>query len=107
VLEMHFPAATLRFDTPAVIAIAGADFAPHLDESPVPINTAIHVAANAELSFRHRQSGARAYLAVHGGIDVPRWLGSASTNIRARVGGYRGRRLTKGDVLAIGNGTIV
>ncbi len=107
VIEMHFPAATLRFDAPAVIALSGADFAPHLDESPVPINTAIHIACNSMLSFRHRQSGARAYLAVHGGIDVPRWLGSASTNIRARVGGYRGRRLTKGDVLAIGTGTIV
>ena len=107
VLEMHFPASTIRFDAPAVIAISGADFAPHLDESPVAINTAIHVSSGAVLSFRHRQSGARTYLAVHGGIDVPRWLGSASTNLRARVGGYQGRRLVKEDVLAIGDGTIV
>lgn len=105
-LELHFPAATIRFDAPALIAMSGADFAPHLGESPIPLNTAIHVASGTVLSFRHREAGARTYLAVHGGIDVPGWLGSASTNLRARIGGYHGRRLAKEDVLSIGRGTI-
>jgi biotin-dependent carboxylase-like uncharacterized protein len=44
----------------------------------------------------------RAVVAVAGGIDVPRVLGSRSTCVSARFGGFQGRRLSKGDVLAVG-----
>ncbi|MGA7992819.1 MAG: hypothetical protein WCC53_15400, partial [Thermoanaerobaculia bacterium] len=44
----------------------------------------------------------RAVVAVSGGIDVPKVLGSRSTCVSARFGGFQGRRLRKGDVLAVG-----
>jgi biotin-dependent carboxylase-like uncharacterized protein len=44
----------------------------------------------------------RAIVAVAGGIDVPKVLGSRSTCVSARFGGFQGRRLRKGDVLAVG-----
>ena len=49
-------------------------------------------------------SGCRAYLAVNGGIDVPRVMGSRATMIGKSFGGFEGRRLEKGDVLGIRGG---
>ena len=42
-----------------------------------------------------------AYLAVEGGVDVPRVLGSASTYVRGAIGGFEGRRLRQHDVVPI------
>lgn len=47
-----------------------------------------------------RQS-ACCYLAVEGGIAVPLVLGSASTYVRAGIGGFHGRALQQGDVLPL------
>jgi len=47
----------------------------------------------------------RAYLAVAGGIDVPTVLGSRATYVRAAIGGYEGRALRAGDLLAVGAAT--
>jgi antagonist of KipI len=45
--------------------------------------------------------GGRAWLAISGGIDVPLVLGSRSTDLRGNFGGYQGRALRDGDVLAL------
>jgi len=42
-----------------------------------------------------------AYLAIEGGIRVVPVLGSASTNVRGRIGGFHGRRLEQGDQLPL------
>jgi allophanate hydrolase len=42
-----------------------------------------------------------AYLAIEGGVDVPKVLGSTSTYVRAGIGGFQGRRLQPGDVLPL------
>jgi allophanate hydrolase len=42
-----------------------------------------------------------AYLAIEGGVAVPSVLGSASTYVRAGIGGFRGRRLQARDVLPL------
>lgn len=44
-------------------------------------------------------SGARSYLLVTGGVDVPQVLGSRSTQLRGQFGGHQGRALQKGDRL--------
>ena len=49
--------------------------------------------------------GARAYIAVRGGIDVPKYLGSRSTFTLGKFGGHGGRTLRAGDVLHIGAAT--
>ncbi len=51
------------------------------------------------LTLQPPASGARAYLTVAGGIDVPVILGSRSTHLRSEFGGLAGRFLHKGDVL--------
>ncbi|HXN34106.1 MAG TPA: hypothetical protein VN894_19710 [Polyangiaceae bacterium] len=50
-------------------------------------------------------AGSRArvrYVAVRGGIDVPRVLGGRGTLLVARLGGHEGRPLRRGDVLRVG-----
>jgi len=46
--------------------------------------------------------GARGYLAVRGGIDVPPYLGSRATHVNGKFGGVEGRILQAGDRLAVG-----
>ena len=48
-------------------------------------------------------NGARTYLAIQGGFDVPLVMASASTDLRGGFGGVAGRRLQAGDLLRIGN----
>jgi biotin-dependent carboxylase-like uncharacterized protein len=54
------------------------------------------------LSFGFLKSGARAYIAVAGGIDVPVVLGSRSTYALGALGGHEGRALKAGDTLNVG-----
>src|SRR5262249_32202885 len=94
---------TLRFRSVATIAITGADFNPRLDGSSVPTWQSIDVKAGSTLEFDTVSgAGARAYLAIAGGFDAPTYLGSASTFILGKFGGFTGRVLRSGDVLAIG-----
>ncbi len=99
VLEVTFSGASLRFLAPAVVSITGADLGPELNGGPVARWEAVPVARDDVLAFRQVRSGMRGYLAVAGGIDVPRVLGSRSTYGRSRLGGVDGRPLQAGDVL--------
>ena len=82
-----------------VIAVTGADLTPTLNGQPLPMWQAVRVRAGDVVAFQRLRAGARAYLAVAGGIDVPAFAGSRATNIRAFVGGIEGRAVKKGDVI--------
>ena len=56
------------------------------------------------VSFDFLKKGARAYLAVSGGIDIPVVLGSRSTYTLGALGGHRGRALQPADHLPLGGG---
>jgi antagonist of KipI len=85
-----------------VIAVTGGDLDPRLNGEPLPMWRAIRVREGDEIAFRSPRGGVRAYLAIAGGIEVPAFLGSRATNVRAAVGGIEGRGLKTGDVLRIG-----
>lgn len=93
---------SVAFDGPAVFAVAGAEFDLLLEEQAVPMWSSIHAGAGAVLRFGERRRGARAYLAVAGGIDVPEVLGSRSTHAPTGMGGFRGRSLRRGDRVTFG-----
>jgi antagonist of KipI len=101
-LEMTLLGATLRFDAAAYVAIGGADLRPELDGTAVRTWSAFPVTPGSVLACGSAAAGARAYLAVRGGIDVPPVMGSRSTYARAAVGGLAGRALRAGDRLPIG-----
>jgi urea carboxylase len=102
-LEIAVTGPTLRFRADAIIALTGADFGARIDGVTVSPWNAIAVQQGARLELGSVQGGgARAYLAVAGGFDVPKYLGSRSTFILGKFGGHAGRCLRAGDVLAIG-----
>lgn len=101
VMELHFPAAQLIFHEPALIAVCGADFSAAVHDEPFACWQPVMVKRNSVLHFQKWQWGARAYVAVHGGFNIEKWLGSFSTHLKAGAGGYHGRNLKKGDTIAI------
>jgi urea carboxylase len=99
-LECTMSGPTLRFHSDAVIAIAGADMRATIDRKAAPYWQAIEVKAGSTLQLgAAANAGARAYIAVRGGIDVPEYLGSRSTFILGKFGGHAGRTLRLGDML--------
>ena len=102
-LEIAVLGPTLRFSCDTVIAITGADFDARIDGEPVERWRALQVAAGSTLQMASGQgAGARAYLAVAGGVDVPPYLASRATFILGKFGGHAGRVLRAGDVLHFG-----
>jgi biotin-dependent carboxylase-like uncharacterized protein len=101
-LECAYLGPELRFGEAAVVAVTGAELAPRVDGEERPLWEAFEVPAGATLSFAHLRGGARAYVAVAGGIDVPELLGSRSTYALGSLGGFAGRPLAAGDALPVG-----
>lgn len=101
-LEMALLGATLMFEESLTVAITGARCECKLGPDTVPANQAVEVPPGSILQCGSTTDGARCYLAVQGGFEVPLVMGSASTDVRGRFGGFEGRRLQKGDVLRIG-----
>jgi biotin-dependent carboxylase-like uncharacterized protein len=102
VLEATFLGPELRFTEDAIVAVTGAELPPIVDGREQPSWTAFPVRAGQTLGFDFLRSGARAYIAVAGGIDVPVVLASRSTYLLGALGGHEGRTLRAGDVLPIG-----
>jgi len=100
-LECTLRGPALVADDSCLVAITGADFDAHVNGAPVPMWTSTVLGAGDRLSFASRRSGARAYIAVAGGIEADRWLGSQSTYVLAARGGMSGRPLKAGDVLMV------
>ena len=101
-LEMTLLGATLEFERSMIVAVSGASCDCKVGQYRFPQNTAVEVSAGGVLQCGSMMGGARAYLAIQGGVDVPLVMGSASTDVRGGFGGVAGRRLQAGDTLRIG-----
>lgn len=101
-LECQFIGPSLRFSAPAVVALTGADMQATLDDDPCPVWESFAVAAGQTLAMSFAVTGARAYIAIAGAIDVPLWLGSRATFRLAGVGGHEGGALASGQTVAVG-----
>ncbi|WP_421721995.1 urea carboxylase [Alloalcanivorax xenomutans] len=99
-LECTLNGPTLRFNRDTRIALTGADMGATLDGESVPRYQAVTVIAGQTLKLgKVNGTGARAYLAVAGGIQCEPYLGSRSTFTLGQFGGHGGRALRTGDVL--------
>jgi len=96
-LEVTLSGPALEFESNCVIAIAGAEFVVTVDGEVAPHAQAFAVASRSKVEFATRLRGARAYLAVDGGFEVPLTLGSRATHVASHLGGLEGRPLRKGD----------
>jgi antagonist of KipI len=95
-LEITILGPELVFAEDTLVALTGAEF-----HGPFPKHRPVLVPGGAKMPIGRVQRGARAYLAVAGGISVEPTLGSRSTYLPGRFGGYQGRALRRGDVLTL------
>jgi antagonist of KipI len=102
-LEVTLLGPQLEFEDERVIAVAGAEFEIFVDRKAMPMHAPFVVAAESQLRFGARRRGARAYVAIAGGIVVPRTLGSRSTHLISGIGGIDGRPVRAGDRLPLGD----
>ena len=102
-LEVTWLGPELEFEQAVACALTGAEFDLMLDGRTVARNAVWQAARGSRLTIGARRRGARAYLAVKGGIAVPRYLGSRATHVASRMGGLHGRALEAGDRLPIGS----
>lgn len=94
----------LRFDEPTHVCVTGAPTTVTVDGAVVPQWRPVRVPAGGVLDVGAVSGpGLRVYVLIAGGIDVPEFLGSASTFTLGRFGGLDGRTLREGDVLALGD----
>jgi len=99
-LEITLSGPLLRFNCAAVVAVTGAEIPLRLNDRAVPMNTALLIEAGSVLSLGTLAgAGARSYLCLRGGLQVPDYLGSKSTFTLGQFGGHGGRALRAGDVL--------
>ena len=101
-LECALMGPELTFPEPTRVCVTGARMPITLDGVAQPLDTVLEVAAGQTLSSGFAAAGARAYLAVAGGVDVPEVLGSRSTYALGALGGFHGRSLQAGDQLPVG-----
>jgi biotin-dependent carboxylase-like uncharacterized protein len=88
--------------SPTRCAIAGADCGASVDDRIVDTWSSFIVPAGGRLRLHRPAAGMRTIVAFDGGIDVPIVLGSRTTDVMARFGGYLGRALRAGDTLDLG-----
>lgn len=101
-LEMTVTGVTVQAQRDIWAAVVGtSDGQVFLNDQRVPPNQSL-LLAPGDLLRIPKTGGARAYLAVQGGVDVPRLLGSRSTDLMAGFGGFQGRSIKSGDVLPVG-----
>lgn len=102
VLECALMGPELTFTQDTHVAVTGARMQPKVDGEDRPMDTVLEIRAGQTLSLGFAGAGARGYVAVSGGIDVPEALGSRSTYALGSLGGLEGRPLQAGDVLNVG-----
>jgi len=102
-LEVLLPGLRMKALTEMAIAVTGGDLSPTLNGHAVEMWRVIRAHKGDVLHFSRLRTGCRAYITVSGGIDVPPVLGSKSTLLQGKLGGYEGRVLGKGDILKVGD----
>ncbi|MEW9676142.1 biotin-dependent carboxyltransferase family protein [Lentibacillus sp. L22] len=102
-LEATYMGPALEFQEDATIALTGGELPPKVNGKSVSMWETLKVKSGDILSFDFVKNGARIYLSVAGGINVPEIMGSRSTYTLCGIGGFEGRSLKEGDTLHIGN----
>ncbi|MDQ0188246.1 biotin-dependent carboxyltransferase [Alicyclobacillus cycloheptanicus] len=102
VLEATLRGPRLRFHDETLVAVCGVGIDATVDGMAVEGWRPCLVAAGRTLEVRSSARGCRVYIAVGGGVLADRVLGSQSTYLYGRFGGFHGRAVQKGDVLQLG-----
>lgn len=100
VLELMLYGPMIEFTQNGVFAVTGADMTALLNDRPVPMYRAVAAKKGDILKFSLAKSGCFGYIAFRGGLDIPTVMGSKSTNVKCKFGGFNGRKLMANDEIA-------
>ncbi|MBO5093120.1 MAG: biotin-dependent carboxyltransferase family protein [Lachnospiraceae bacterium] len=100
-LEAALLGPTIEFTEDVLFALTGADMKPKLNGWEIPMYHALLGKRGDVLSLGFAVTGVYGYIAFAGEMDVPVVMGSKSTNLKCRIGGYEGRTLERGDEIGI------
>ena len=96
-IEITLFGGSYYFNTDAIIALSGSVFTSAIDGNMIPFFKPIVVKSGQTLTIGSTTNGARCYLAIRGGFQVPYILDSSSTHLLSNAGGFNGRNLKKND----------
>lgn len=102
-LEMTLSGASFQVTEETYMAITGADMGARIDGNDIPMWETFLLKPGQTLSFSLAKKGIRTYLALGGSFDLDPILGSLSTYLPGKMGGFKGRKLEKGDVISLKN----
>lgn len=100
-LEMTYMGISCKFTENCVISLTGADMNFEIDEKPAPMYQPIEIKKGMKLTSKTAIRGMRSYMAVAGGFDIEPVMGSYSTNLKCKIGGYLGRKIMRDDDLPL------
>jgi len=107
VLEITVMGPSIEIQKEMDIALTGARMSFTVNKQPVPQWESIRVCPGDIVTISMAEAGCRAYLAFSGGIDVPDMMGSRSTYVSGKMGGFKGRALKGGDLIETGNAPLL
>tara|TARA_Y100000590_G_scaffold462321_2_gene626131 strand:- start:9114 stop:10037 length:924 start_codon:yes stop_codon:yes gene_type:complete len=102
-LEMTLTGGEFLFKKDACIALTGSVFPALMNGEKLPYYRPFQIIKGSKITLGPTQDGARCYLAIRGGFQLPLRLGSCSTHIMTKIGGLDGGVLRKGQEINIGD----
>jgi|AntRauTorckE6833_2_1112554.scaffolds.fasta_scaffold00113_24 antagonist of KipI len=99
VLELTLQGGSFKFHSDATIGITGAEAEIDVNGNPVQPNKTININSGEVLNIGRVKNGCRIYVSIAGQWDIEKVMGSFSTCLVAKFGGFEGRALNKGDRL--------
>lgn len=99
VIEMNFPGPEIQFQQDALVSLTGADLSAAVNDTAATLWKPFFIKKDDVLKFKQPIHGAKTYLAIKGGWQSEKWLGSYSTHLKLRAGGHLGRALQKEDIV--------
>lgn len=106
VLEIGYSSSEFFFNSNRLVSLTGSGFEASVNDDSVAFWKPFKIKSNSTLKLRKKLGGTWAYLSVHGGWKAQTWLGSVTTNLSAKAGGFSGRILQRGDVVEANNTQI-
>lgn len=101
-IETSYLGPEIEFLSETLIGITGAHVVPQINGEFIETNSTISVKKGDILIMGAVKKGMRTYISFCGGINVPEVMGSKSTYLRGKIGGFKGRRIAEDDQLSIG-----
>ncbi|MEE4193772.1 MAG: biotin-dependent carboxyltransferase family protein [Anaerolineae bacterium] len=101
-IEFTSPGLTFFTHEPMLIAVTGPGLKLFIENEEFPTWMSLFIRKNRRVRIEKTGDGMWGYLAVSGGFNVPRILGSTATYLRGKIGGLDGRGLQADDYLTVG-----